>query len=139
MSDLNAALVAARAAEIRENVAKIREYTAVPDEEFWADERYLYSVMHLLLVAIEATAALCSHAVARLARQTPASYAECFETLQSLHVVDDELARRLVLMARFRNILVHRYWEVDDARVLDYARHNLDDFERFLEAYKQLV
>lgn len=139
MSELNAALVAARVAEIRDNVAKIREYAAVPDEEFWADERYLYSVMHLLLVTIEATATLCSHAVARLRHQTPTSYAECFEMLRSLDVVDETLASRLTRMARFRNILIHRYWEVDDERVLEYARHNLGDFDLFLEAYERLI
>jgi len=35
-------------------------------------------------------------------------------------------------MARFRNLLVHRYWEVDPQRVLLYARENLDDMEAFL-------
>ncbi len=39
----------ARRREIREALDRIRRYTALPDAEFWADERNLYTVMHLLL------------------------------------------------------------------------------------------
>jgi uncharacterized protein YutE (UPF0331/DUF86 family) len=37
-------------------------------------------------------------------------------------------------MSRFRNILVHRYWEVDEKKILEYAKNNLEDFEQFLRA-----
>ena len=139
MRDLNEELVKARAQEIRENVERVRRYTSVSDQEFWADERNLYSVMHLLLMSIEATGALCSHILARLARRAPAGYAECFEGLRDLEVVDAELAAALVRMARFRNLLVHRYWEADPERVLTYSRENLGDFEAFLTAVGRLV
>jgi len=42
-------------------------------------------------------------------------------------------------MVRFRNLLVHRYWEVDPVRVLGYARENLGDFEAFLAAIENFV
>jgi len=38
-----------RAREIRESQEKIRHYAALPETEFFADERNLYTVMHLLL------------------------------------------------------------------------------------------
>lgn len=53
--------------------------------------------------------------------------------------MDDELASSLVRMVRFRNLLVHRYWEVDPIRVLGYARENLGDFEAFLAAVEGFV
>jgi uncharacterized protein YutE (UPF0331/DUF86 family) len=139
MSRLNEELVKTRAQEIRENLNKVRHYTSLPDDDFWADERNLYTIMHLLLMSIEATAALCSHILARLARRAPASYAECFEGLRGLDVLDDELADSLVQMARFRNLLVHRYWQIEPDRVLSYARENLGDFESFLAAVGQLM
>jgi uncharacterized protein YutE (UPF0331/DUF86 family) len=54
-----------RAREIRESIIKVRRYTAQSDEEFFTDERNLYTVMHLLLIAIEAIAAICSHILHR--------------------------------------------------------------------------
>jgi uncharacterized protein YutE (UPF0331/DUF86 family) len=37
-------------------------------------------------------------------------------------------------MARFRNLLLHRYWEVDDQRVLTIARNDLGDLEMLIGA-----
>ena len=130
---VNLKLVRQRAAEVRESITKVQRYAALPDEAFFADERNLYTVLHLLLIAIEAMAGLCNHLVTRMTQQAPSSYTDCFEHLEALGVIDEALVRRLIPMARFRNLLVHRYWEVDPQRVLRYARENLGDFERFLE------
>jgi len=139
MSRLDEEQVKARAQEIHASLDKVRRYAALSDAEFWADERNLYTVMHLLLIAIEATAALCTHILARRARRAPASYAGCFEELRGLDILDDQVAGRLVQMARFRNLLVHRYWQVDPTQVLRYARENLGDFEAFLTTVRQLL
>ena len=139
MSRLNEEMVKSRAQEIRESLNRVRRYTSLSDDEFWADERNLYTVMHLLLMSIEATAALCNHILARLAKRAPASYAECFDGLRELDIVDDGLAGRLVQMARFRNLLVHRYWEVEPERILRYGRENLGDFEEYLAAVGRLI
>jgi Uncharacterized conserved protein, COG2445 len=61
-------------------------------------------------------------------------YAECFEKLAAQGVIDSALAERLKAMARFRNLLLHRYWEVDDQRVLTIARNDLSDLEQFVGA-----
>jgi uncharacterized protein YutE (UPF0331/DUF86 family) len=43
-------------------------------------------------------------------------------------VIPDDFAQRLVGMAKFRNVLVHLYLEVDLQRVYSYLQHSLDDF-----------
>ncbi len=139
MVRLNEEFVKGRAGEIREAVEKVRFYASLPDAEFFSDERNLYTVMHLLLRAIEAVASICSHILARMARWAPASYAECFEALRDMKLVDESLAGRLVQMARFRNLLVHQYWKVDPVKVLAFARNNLGDFEAFLESISTLL
>jgi uncharacterized protein YutE (UPF0331/DUF86 family) len=136
---VNVELVRARMGEIRESVGKIRSYTALSDEEFFADERNIYTVSHLLLVSIEAVAVICNHLLARLAKKAPANYGECFEGLRELGILDEALTRRLIGMARFRNILVHRYGDVDPQRVLRYARENLGDFEAYNEQIAQFI
>ncbi|MCL4303199.1 MAG: DUF86 domain-containing protein [Anaerolineae bacterium] len=136
---INVELVRHRAREIRESIEKIRSYTAQPDADFFADERNLYTVMHLLLICIEAVAGICNHLLAKTAREAPASYAECFEGLRELDILDEPLQNHLIQMARFRNILVHRYWQVEPERVLRYARENLDDFDNYLHQIGQFV
>ena len=96
-------------------------------------------IAKLRAVRAERDEQACQDALARLARRAPASYAECFEALRGLDLIDDELAGGLVQMARFRNLLVHRYWQIDPERVLRYAQENLRDFEAFLAAVGQLL
>jgi uncharacterized protein YutE (UPF0331/DUF86 family) len=42
-------------------------------------------------------------------------------------------------VARFRNILVLRYWNVDPQRVLLYARENPGDFEAYNEQIVRFI
>jgi uncharacterized protein YutE (UPF0331/DUF86 family) len=70
----------------------------------------------------------------RLGGEPPSAYAECFERLAARGVINTALSNRLQAMARFRNLLLHRYWEVDDQRVLQIARNDLGDLEQFVGA-----
>ncbi len=82
---------------------------------------------------------LCNHLSVRLASRAPTSYPECFEILGEAGILPNNLAESLVKMMRFRNLLIHRYWDVDDERVLEYARHQTTDIEAFLEAVRQTL
>ena len=42
-------------------------------------------------------------------------------------------------MARFRNMLVHIYWDVDDERVYTILHENLDDLRAFVRAIGVLL
>jgi len=127
------------ATSLRGNLQKIRRYANLPDDEFWRDERNIMAVKLLLIQAIEDAASICAHLLARLGGQAAAGYPDCFERLQQLGVVEAELSKRLALMARFRNLLVHQYWEVDDQRVLQFARHDVADLEDFLRAVGEFL
>jgi len=52
---------------------------------------------------------------------------------------EHEFAETLTRMVRFRNRLVHLYWEVDDAIVYDLARTRIDDIDNFLHRLSSLL
>jgi len=54
-------------------------------------------------------------------------------------VLEEELAKRLIRMVKFRNMLVHLYWKVEDERVYEYLRNSLDDFEEFKTSIRQYL
>lgn len=137
MSRIDASLVRTKAAAIRRNIARIRALTNQPDEVFWSDERNIEAIKLWLIQLVQDAADLCNHIAARLLSEPPESYPECFELLGEAHIIDTELADSLRRMARFRNLIVHRYWEVDDQRVLEIARTRLSDLEQFLTAIGQ--
>lgn len=74
---------------------------------------------------------------ARRASDPPRSYADIFRVLRDESLLTGELAERLMAMARFRNVLVHLYAEVDEERVLKILRSSLGDLDAFVNSLRQ--
>lgn len=62
-----------------------------------------------------------------------------FKILKEEEIIGKELAIKLEDMARFRNLLVHRYGEVDNKRVLEIIKHNLRDIEEFEKEIEKFI
>lgn len=62
-----------------------------------------------------------------------------FKVLKEEGVIGKELATKLEDMARFRNLLVHRYGEIDNRRVLEIIKHNLKDIEEFEKEIEKFI
>ncbi len=62
---------------------------------------------------------------------TPETYADIFREMHKLGIVDLDFMQQLINMAKFRNRLVHVYWEVDPENVYQFVQENLDDFKLF--------
>lgn len=125
-----------RMAEAQERAARLGD---LPEEEFLADYRNTESAKYLLVVATEAALDICQHLVARGGGRAPRDYADCFAVLKEMGVLPEGLSERLQAMARFRNLLVHLYWKVDNREVHRILRENLDDLRRFREAIARWV
>ena len=62
---------------------------------------------------------------------TPETYADIFIGMRRIGVVDDVFCQRLVKMAKFRNRLVHLYWEIDKETLYGFIQDDLNDFKLF--------
>lgn len=119
--------------EIGQARTKMRELADVDEETFVEDYRHHDAVKYQFVVAIESAIDVCNHVVAALGSRAPEDYADCFTVLAELGVVSDDLARRLRAMARFRNLLVHRYGHVDDREVYRILQNDAADLDEFRE------
>ena len=61
----------------------------------------------------------------------PRTYAEAFEVLAENGVVPSDFLPTLLKMVRFRNRLVHLYWELDEQSLYEILQHNLGDFDAY--------
>ncbi len=46
---------------------------------------------------------------------------------------DKDFIRQLKDMTKFRNRLIHLYWEVDDEQVYEILKSRLNDFKKYLD------
>jgi uncharacterized protein YutE (UPF0331/DUF86 family) len=65
---------------------------------------------------------------------TPETYADIFVQLKNIGAIDSSFCDRLVQMAKFRNRLVHLYWEIDPKEIYRIIQDNIDDFKLFEES-----
>jgi len=53
--------------------------------------------------------------------------------LRDRGIISKELSKKLINMAKFRNLLVHLYWKVDDEKIYEILQSELADFDEFIE------
>lgn len=96
----------------------------------WDIDR-LNSVKYLFVIAAEIAIDAGQHVIAAEGLEAPSSFANVFHELGRAGWLTDELAATCADMARFRNLLVHGYAEVDDDRVVTILHERLEDLAEF--------
>jgi uncharacterized protein YutE (UPF0331/DUF86 family) len=61
----------------------------------------------------------------------PQTYSDIFVGLKDIGIIEQDLCERLVMMAKFRNRLVHLYWEIIPEKIYEIVQDNLEDFKMF--------
>jgi uncharacterized protein YutE (UPF0331/DUF86 family) len=66
--------------------------------------------------------------------RTPTGYADTFRVLRENRALDEELCTVMERMAKFRNIVVHQYEDVDAEIVVAILQKHLRDVSSFRAA-----
>ena len=134
MGEINFDRLRDLAGHLRNACRQLREIGNQGVEVFLSDAKTANSAKYLLIVATEAALDICNHLAAKKGGRSPEDYADCMKILGELGVLEPNFAVQMSRMARFRNLLVHLYWRVDDREVFRVIREHLDDFENYLLA-----
>jgi len=106
-------------------------------EEFKTDQIRQGSTERYLHLAIESCLNIGNRILAiyqfEKPIKAPETYADIFKELRLIGVIDDDFSQRLIKMAKFRNRLVHLYWEIDVETIYAIIQEYLDDFIKFRE------
>ena len=104
-------------------------------DEFLADEIRQASVERFLQLAIESCLNIGNRILSirqfKKPIKPPESYVDIFKQLHNLGVTDTQFTEKLIRMARFRNRLVHIYWEIDREDLYRILQEDVGDFKEF--------
>ena len=117
---------------IRRYGKDLREFGNISREDFRANRERQYAVLHAMQNAIEACIEIASHIVSADKLGAPGDYSSLFTLLEQNSVLPSAAAEQMRQMARFRNRIVHLYWDVDLDLVYDYLKSRLEDFDTYL-------
>jgi uncharacterized protein YutE (UPF0331/DUF86 family) len=125
--------------ELRKSVARLRDLSKLAEAEFLKDPDKIGSAKYHFIVAIECCIDMCNHVIARNGFRAPEDYGDTFRVMSEESALKPDFSDELVNMAKFRNRLVHLYWEVEDPLVYEILQTRLDDFKKLLDALSDFL
>jgi uncharacterized protein YutE (UPF0331/DUF86 family) len=139
MKAIDPELVQKRLQEILSFTKELEEFGNISKDDFFKNSERQYAVMHVLQLAIEACLSLGNHIIARERLGVPQNYQDTFSLLEKAKVLKPEFAEEMKKMARFRNRLVHIYWEIDVPQLYEILTTRLGDFKEYAAAIRAQV
>ena len=137
--NLNHDRIRSKLDDISRSLTRLRKFQSMSREDFLKDEDSKDIARSRLLTAVEAALNICYHIAAKRLQRIPDDYAQCFLFLGEAGLISRALAQRLSRMARFRNRLVHLYWDIDYGQVYDLIEKDLNDLDSFSHEIAQLL
>jgi uncharacterized protein YutE (UPF0331/DUF86 family) len=127
-------LILRKLAELEQHLERSRQFSGIGVDAYRSDWKTQRIVERLLQIMVEICIDIAGHIISDGKLRTPTGYTDAFRVLVEAGVLDASLGDRLERMAKFRNIVVHAYEEIDAAIVVGILSGRLDDFDAFKQA-----
>ena len=128
------ALVYRKVSDLELYLLQIQEFSALSAEGYRNDWKTQRIIERTLQMMIETCADVASHIVSDRGMRAPTSYADTFKVLSENSIITEELSATMEKMAKFRNVVVHQYEQVDAEIVILILKQHLGDFERYRDS-----
>ncbi len=126
--------------EILEYLSSLERICELPTDEFLSDRRNPYALRYLLIVIVESLAKISVSILEKDFGVLPRGYRESFSELYKRGVIRPSVGREMERLASLRNMLVHRYWEIDDLRLfLEAKAGGIEGIRSFIEEVRAYV
>lgn len=133
--------------EIIIRLEKIKEYLKILEElrkkcslaDFQKDKILKGALERYLQLAAEAAIDIGEIIISELKLPAPVTSKEIFEILGNKKIIPSKLADNFYNIAKFRNILVHDYVNIDLQKMYEYLKNDLGDFEKLIVAIAKFL
>jgi len=119
--------------DIKFSIEELKRLTSKDFIDIGVDERY--SIRYNIIVLVESLVSLCMHIAVEAYGKTPSSYRESVRFIAerlNMGCISD-----LESVVGLRNLLIHRYWTVDDERVYESVKENFHCIEGLLKRIEE--
>ncbi len=118
-------------AEIRKNSSELNQL--IDQYELRVESLPLKAAKYLLIELAEAMSNTIQHILAKEKGVAVSGYIDSVVKAHEHGLISADLFQRLKPFFDFRNSLIHRYWSIDDDRLIENIKSGRDDFDRFVE------
>ena len=116
--------------EIKKNSESLKHL--IDKDELTPDSIPLKAAKYILIELAEAMSNTIQHILAKKKGVAVSGYIDTIVKAHEHEIITDDLFHCLKPFFDFRNSLIHRYWIIDDNRLIENLKNGSGDFERFL-------
>ncbi len=131
---------------IKDKLSELQVYITelnddIPDEEdeYLEDRVTRRACERTFQLACEDVLDICNLIIAGKGLGLPKDNRDAIRKLADNKIIPKKLEAQLEDMVSFRNLLVHRYGNVDDSRAYHYLKEDIDDLYEFAEMINKLI
>lgn len=130
---VNADLMAAKLADLRDRLDRVRAHRRTDAAALNADRDALDLVSFNLMLAVQICADIASHLIADESWPVAKNLAQSFLRLRDQGVIQPTTTDALVRAVGLRNVVAHGYGAIDASMVHEASTRGLEDLERFAQ------
>ncbi|RLG53321.1 MAG: hypothetical protein DRO00_04380 [Thermoproteota archaeon] len=123
--------------EIEDLNKKAEDLLSIPLENFLRDFKAIYA---LKMILVEMTEIILSIGLLILREgfkiREIEGYVWILRELVKRGVLSNEIGENLEALVRLRNMIIHRYWEVDERRLYRESKESIGLIKKFIEEVK---
>lgn len=138
ISNLNIKLIEDRLGFINEAIAKLKRLSTYKEEEFLKEDNPAIAESYLKR-SLEAVFDIGRHIIAKTAGKAIVEYKEIAKALGDKGILSSYCSKSLILMAGYRNRLIHFYNEIEDRELYTILKEGLTDIERFVKEIRGFI
>ncbi|RDD52827.1 MAG: DUF86 domain-containing protein [Candidatus Korarchaeota archaeon NZ13-K] len=126
--------------EAKEAIEEMKDITSMSRDDFIKSRRARFSLRYSIVMAVEALADLAIAILEKDFNEVVESYREAFMKLLEKGIISAEIAESMVKLVSLRNLIVHRYWVINDLRIYEEAkRGGIKVLEEFISEVSRYV
>ena len=131
MSSLRVEVISSKLKELKGSISYIKEF--LPSDASLLNNRKDRNALYKEVEsAIQIMIDICAVINSDVVRTAPSDEDSIVLLLEKEKVLSSELSRKILSMKGFRNVLVHRYGNIDDGRAFENITSWLKDFDLFI-------
>ena len=131
MESINREYVHKLIQEINETISATIVATNKPYDRLSMIEKY--AIRYHLIVIAEALIALALHITRRMFNTRPETPIHALQILRDNQLLIGDEYRDVVNIVKLGNLLIHRYWTIDDEKIYNTVKKDFKNLQRFLK------
>ncbi|MCD6539737.1 MAG: DUF86 domain-containing protein [Candidatus Omnitrophica bacterium] len=121
--------------EIKKDTVEIKDFLKGDIK----DKKTIKAIKYNLIEIVEASANILQHILAKDKGIAAGGYLETIEKSKGEKIISLSTYKALRPFFEFRNILIHRYWQIEDKLLIKEVKENYKVFDKFIEEIEKYL